>query len=472
MSDDGLAMFQQYAAWLTASGGLTDADRRSFYTDGMVVLDTNVLLSLYEYTTPARNQILAALEQISERMWLPYQVGLEFVRGRHRVIEKRTSRLKNATVEADRRLSEIKKTLEAASRDIEHLLEKYAYDEQAATDLKRETADSLAEQIPLWRKMLLVHVDKMKKEQDIVLNRLDADDDPVLRRVAELYGDRIGSPPLPEVTRRRVSEAIDYRFPNRIPPGFADFGKDGEINSAGDFLLWEEVIEKAKSLPGPRRVLLISGDVKEDWYEPPEKGRGERPWPSLHDEMRQRADSSLCLEKPTAFFQGVKKFLDVELAEQTFEEIDRASDVLTTDGRIRGVVTEENAVDRYPPSGLVIDSFRSVGLAARSLRFAARTELHTERLFQWWIIGVTVELGRREPVDGEPLIVLSAAVRSVDPPTGEWVPGTSFELGAWPNPSSLWVAPWFVSLMEASTVSDARTLRMLAVQQMKFRDGA
>lgn len=472
MSDDDLPMFHQYSAWLTPSGGLPDAERKSFYTDGMVVLDTNVLLSLYEYTTPARDQIVAALEQIKDRLWLPYQVGLEFVRGRHRVIENRTSRLRKATAEVDARLDEIKKSLSAASRDIENLLKKYAYDEESAVDLNKETADSLKEQIPLWRKMLLVHVDNMKSQQDIVLNKLQGDDDPVLRRVAELYGSRIGSPPLPDVTRSRVSEAVEYRFPNRIPPGFADAGKDSGLHSAGDFLLWEEVIEKAKELPAPRRVLLISGDVKEDWYEPAEKGRGERPWPSLHDELMQRSDGRLCLEKPGEFFLGVKKFLDAELAEQTFEEIDRAADLMTTDGRLLSVITEQDAIDRYPPSNLVIEAFRSIGLPAKSLRSAARTSSLVEKLFQWWIIGVTAQLGRREPVDGEPLIVLSAAVRSLEPPTAEWISGTSFELGAWPNPSSLWVAPWFITLMEASTVSDARALRLLAVQQITFRDGA
>lgn len=470
MGDSDLAMFRRYSAWLTIPGGLPEEERRSFYTDGLVVLDTNVLLSLYEYTAPARNQILAALGQISEQLWLPYQVGLEFVRGRHRVIEKRTSILKNAPADVNRRLEEIKKVLSDASRDVENLLKKYANDEHAAAELKQEVSSSLGTSISEWRKMLLAHIDKMKAEQDIVLNNFEGND-PVLQHVAELYGMRIGLPPPPEVTRRRVSDAVEYRFPNKIPPGFADSDKGDALHSAGDFLLWEEVIERARELPYPRRVLLISGDVKEDWYEPAEKGRGPRPWPSLHDEIRQRADGLLCLEKPTDFFQGVKRFLNVELAEETFEEIDRAADSMTSDVRALSIVTEENAVDRYPPSGLVLESFRSVGLAAKSLRLAARASLRTERLFQWWIIGVTAQLGRREPVEGEPLVDLLAAIRSVDPPTTGWVPGASFELGAWPNPSSLWVSPWFVSLLEASTVADARILRMLAAQQVDWRDG-
>ncbi|MFC7470849.1 PIN-like domain-containing protein [Actinomadura keratinilytica] len=53
------------------------------------MLDTNVLLSLYEYTETSRKEVLSALEQTAGRLWMPYQVGLEFVRGRRSTLESR-----------------------------------------------------------------------------------------------------------------------------------------------------------------------------------------------------------------------------------------------------------------------------------------------------------------------------------------------------------------------------------------------
>src|SRR4051794_11824543 len=46
------------------------------------VLDANVLLDLYRGTPTAAEEAVGALEQIRDRLWLPYQVALEYQRHR------------------------------------------------------------------------------------------------------------------------------------------------------------------------------------------------------------------------------------------------------------------------------------------------------------------------------------------------------------------------------------------------------
>jgi PIN like domain len=53
---------------------------------GLVVPDANVLLNLYRFQSGARDQLFGALEKLSERLWIPYQVALEFHRNRLNVI--------------------------------------------------------------------------------------------------------------------------------------------------------------------------------------------------------------------------------------------------------------------------------------------------------------------------------------------------------------------------------------------------
>ncbi|GAB4584296.1 PIN-like domain-containing protein [Nocardia sp. IFM 10818] len=467
MNDDELAMMQQYSAWLTTPGVLSDDVREPFYIgNGIIVLDTNVLLSLYEYTATARDEVLDALELIGERLWLPHQVGLEFVRGRRRVIESRTAALKGAKSELDRKLQEIKTAYSNVSRYVENLLRTYAHDEQGAAKFSADLLADAEDQVSVWRKKARAEIEQIQLGQDIKVENLPVGD-PVLARIAKIYGDRIGDPPSPDLVRSRVSDAIEYRFPNRIPPGFSDSGKGLSILAAGDYLMWSEVLDRAKELSSPRRVLIVSQDTKEDWYEPASvSSHGQsRPWPGLYDELRQCSDAALCIETPGDFYQGIKRFLNADLAEGTFEEIDRAVTIIPLDEELR---TEEEIVTTMPSVTLLSDALSSVGLNFGIMQTVTQCSIYAQRNLQWWLIGMSADLGRREPTVGEPEVAVRAVVRSVDPPAQSWIPAEIFPLGSWPNPSSLWVAPWFAEVDKAVRGRYAAILRALAAQHAEY----
>src|ERR1700730_6053039 len=45
---------------------------------GLVAPDTNVLLAAYRFERQARDELLNALAKLEDRLWIPYQVALEF----------------------------------------------------------------------------------------------------------------------------------------------------------------------------------------------------------------------------------------------------------------------------------------------------------------------------------------------------------------------------------------------------------
>jgi len=53
---------------------------------GLVTPDTNVMLAAYRFERHARDELLAALEKLEDRLWIPHQVALEFHRNRLGVI--------------------------------------------------------------------------------------------------------------------------------------------------------------------------------------------------------------------------------------------------------------------------------------------------------------------------------------------------------------------------------------------------
>jgi hypothetical protein len=66
----------------------SEEDFKRFWQHGIVVLDTNVLLNLYRVSQNTRNEVLDVLRKLEGRLWLPYQVGLEFHKRRLAVINE------------------------------------------------------------------------------------------------------------------------------------------------------------------------------------------------------------------------------------------------------------------------------------------------------------------------------------------------------------------------------------------------
>ncbi|WP_328633332.1 PIN-like domain-containing protein [Streptomyces sp. NBC_00356] len=422
------------------------------------MLDTNVLLSLYEYTPDARTEVLQALASVQDRLWLPHQVGLEFVKGRHRVIAERQKTLKAAPNAINKHMGEANKAIIAARQLVQDLLVKYARDAAGSDELASlMSSQSIDELLGGWKKELIARVKSLSAGSDIALSSVDASD-PVLPRVAELFGENVAAQPSSDELRNRVEEASSYRFPNKIPPGFSDAGKGTPLNAAGDYLLWEEVIQFASSSTGRGHLIFVSSDTKEDWYETEGVGRA-RPWPSLATEMRTRAGTELRIETPGQFYRGVKQYLHADIADTTYEEIDRAAELPNSP-----VITDSRAADIAPSTELVLAAIEAAGLSPSALR--TMDDLADVQRLTWWLISVTAQLGRRSPTDDEPQVSLEAATRAEEPPSPNWHQGTTLRLGEWPYRTSTWIAPWFVQAVNSTSQDDRRTLQALAAQHL------
>ncbi|MFH8582666.1 PIN-like domain-containing protein, partial [Streptomyces zaomyceticus] len=429
------------------------------------VLDTNVLLSLYEYTAESREEVLTALGQVSERLWMPYQVGLEFVRGRRGVLESRKRVLGDASKSVNTKLTAARNAIIEAKETVRSQLQKYARvptEIEALEQLVSERA--VDEHLAVYRDAFKAHLDMLKSGHDLTPVNVDKAD-PILPRVAELYGDRVGLQPDDQVLQQRLDEAVAFRFPNQIPPGFKDLGKGTPLNAAGDFLIWEEVIEHAALLPeASRRVLFVSNDAKEDWYDI-SNGK-QRPWPALLDEIQRRASAELRLETPPDFYAGVGEYLNADLADDTYEEIRRVSETFTPPALDDStVVTAKTAVKVAPPGGLPISAYRSAGLVSPAVRSTMESVAPSDRLAQWWLIGVTAQLQRREVAEEEPRVDIAAAVRGSDAPAPDWKPGTVLPSGEWIHRESSWIAPWFLDILGSAPSADRGILSALASEQ-------
>ena len=64
----------------------SDSEYKRMWGGALVVVDTNILLNCYRYSSETRDKILGILEKMKGRLWLPYQVSKEFFRNKDTVM--------------------------------------------------------------------------------------------------------------------------------------------------------------------------------------------------------------------------------------------------------------------------------------------------------------------------------------------------------------------------------------------------
>jgi hypothetical protein len=242
------------------------ADAAHFVKTAIVVPDTNVLLGLYRLSPTARVDALNALQQVSDRLWLPHQVGVELYRN----VDTVRADLLNvyATIR-----SEVEKLRAVANRFGEG--RRHEDSRKAAAAVIGPAVDAL-----------LAELDGLRDSDPAIL---PDDNDPILLQIEALFDGKVGPAPDASTLRARAAEFVEHRVPNRIPPGYLDTATKPEpLRSAGDFLLWSELLDNAEQTGRPH--LLVTDDQKADWYLRA-SGRTSGPCPELTQEFATRSSA-------------------------------------------------------------------------------------------------------------------------------------------------------------------------------------
>ena len=180
----------------------------------------------------------------------------------------------------------------------------------------------------------LAELQALEAEQDLTVKDMQ-DGDPILAEIDNLLLDRIGKPYSSDQLRIIVDEAISFRYPNLIPPGYLDADKVTPLRAAGDYILWRQIIDKASRLNSlSRRILLVTNDVKEDWWTLNSKGRPTRVRPELALKLYQSTEAQLTILALADFLESAKEHLSSKISEATVDQI------LTTTSHLDVLVKE------------------------------------------------------------------------------------------------------------------------------------
>ncbi len=321
-NEPGRRLTVDFAGWL----GNVSSQPEPFFRSGLIVLDANVLLDLYRVTPDARSQVIGTLNGVADRLWVPHQAAVEFSRNRRRVVEDRTSSFKQTKQVLE---SVTVKAIDVLVSGVEQLI--YQRERNGTTrtwdivgaGLDRE---SLLRRLDGVMSPALTELETLMAEHDLHLQDMQGTD-PLLSQIDELLNGRIGPSYASTELRALVEEAHNFRFPNKIPPGYLDANKETPLRAAGDFLLWRQTIDKSALMAGnDRSVLLITKDLKEDWWNFDTKKRPQGPRPELVQELHDSTGANLLLLTLKEFLTGAKRYLAFSVSDETLNELREVSE--------------------------------------------------------------------------------------------------------------------------------------------------
>ncbi|MBD1216847.1 MAG: DUF4935 domain-containing protein [Aphanizomenon flos-aquae Clear-A1] len=273
-----------------------DDELSQMWSEGIFVVDANVLLNLYRYSSGTRKELEKALEVVKDRIFIPHQAAKEFLGKRLDV----TAGQANEYAKAIKSINDLLTKL--SSKDRHPFL----------PDAELPEFESYSQKLILT----------LESQQKLLFDKFSNDE--ILDFVENLFSSKTGSPYEESVLAKLAVEG-EERYKNKVPPGYMDSNKDGlgdQYRKYGDFLIWKQIIEYSKSQSKP--VIFITDDKKEDWWVE-QSGRTIGPRPELIEEFYKDTSQKFWMYSVGRFVQESAKATNEEISEEVISELIKVS---------------------------------------------------------------------------------------------------------------------------------------------------
>ncbi|WP_342570365.1 PIN domain-containing protein [Paenibacillus sp. FSL R5-0749] len=281
---------------------------KQLWDNCIFVFDANVLLNLYRYSIKTSDLILLIMNQLSDRIWIPYQVALEYQANRHKVIYEQKAAY-----------TQVKSII---NKSFEELLNRLATDLNKYN--KRHPIIEVGSITTNVEKLKTEVIDKLEEQEKNHPNHNEQDK---IREVIDIsfYG-KVG-PPYSQDRLDEIYREGEKRYKLKQPPGFKDlnekkdqrrFHKGLTIESQyGDLIVWKQILDMAKERN--KSVILITDDGKEDWWQK-ESGRIVGSRVELTDEFMYSTKQNFYMYESYRFIEYAQKYLNQQVDRDAIAE--------------------------------------------------------------------------------------------------------------------------------------------------------
>lgn len=262
---------------------LSDESTIEMLKKAVVIFDTSALLDLYYYSEVTLNAISDnVFEYLKKRLWIPAQVYFEFLKNKDKVSVKPAQAYKSLLtkpangadgghIENIKRISDEldKKAIIGLKNQLKTLKEKtkvsdkHPYIDQRNFEEIDSDIAKFESQIKTFQEKINVFVNDLTPTINEKVECIsDNVDDLISAMVINNF--KIGN----EISYSQmvdIAKEGEFRYKEEIPPGYEDAKDKIGLQKYGDLFAWKQILMYAKDKK--RDVILITNDVKEDWYD-------------------------------------------------------------------------------------------------------------------------------------------------------------------------------------------------------------
>ncbi|MBD2692964.1 PIN-like domain-containing protein [Anabaena catenula] len=318
----------------------SEADFSNLWENATFVFDTNFLLDLYRVSRPTVEDFLKILEHLhlQDRIWLPYQVADEFLSRREEIIDSEAASFKKALSELEQWKSEQQKfnslrgKLKSAGRIV-------AAEVEDLFDNQKNYFDAVDE-------VKKVFQEKIKELADSHFP-FNPDNDIILERLLLIFDSKVGDPYDKQSLQSLYREAKD-RYEKSQPPGFMDAREKEDERKYGDFILWKQILDFAKTESLP--IVFVTGETKEDWWIK-KNGQIVAPRIELRREFQEYVKQPFWMYRTQRFIKMAKNKLIVDIDVRSIEETNAIADADLSDEEENEAIKEaiEQLIEQTKP---------------------------------------------------------------------------------------------------------------------------
>ncbi|MBF9255155.1 DUF4935 domain-containing protein [Pontibacter sp. 172403-2] len=292
---------------------------KSTWSNCVFVFDTSALLNFYYYSQQTKLHLFdKVFPFLKGRLWIPNHVEFEYLKNRKETLKK-PIREKYGTIldefaQLNSNISKVKNQLENIKNKTKKKLS-HPYVNHIIFESFDSTLDDLSKELILLNTDFNKEIDLRKAE---ISNTADNDDVKLaidnFFEVGKAYDfDRM----------MEISAQGEFRYRNKIAPGFEDYNSKDGIQRYGDLIVWKQIIDYASHTSKP--IVLITDDVKQDWCHVEKKG-GEtriiRPKEELVQEFTDSTKTHFWMYTLGQFITNLEKYNSLKIEEGILAEIE------------------------------------------------------------------------------------------------------------------------------------------------------
>ncbi|MDN4526402.1 PIN domain-containing protein [Fictibacillus fluitans] len=293
----------------------TEAEFDELWSDCLFVFDTNVLLNFFRTEDEIRSKLLNILELLKDRVFVPYQVAMEYHHRLQEEIHNQNKTYNNMNAMLTKKFGDIKNDINNKyNRHVNLNLEKiFEVLEQSLSTVKKE-------------------IESQKQSHPLL--------DETARKIAHLLESCVGSSYETQEELDDLYKEGELRFQNKIPPGFGDLKEKKDRNRNhlgliyqdvyGDFLVWKQILMEASEKR--KNVIIVTGDSeKGDWWLLDKNKNKIAPHPQLLQEFHKETEGELCyIYDPDEFIRRAYEFFKLGSEEESVKVAKGMTDVSDT----------------------------------------------------------------------------------------------------------------------------------------------